>query len=179
MGEEFRREQRAVLISMVAALMVSAIILGAASTIGPADAGPFSERLRFAVRADLLVVAWLAAAIANVARLRFFSEIDIGGSSADKASKQVRDAGAILQNTLEQAFLAIVTGVVVVATIGRSDAIVGAIVALFALGRLLFWLGYRHGASHRAFGFALTFYPNVLALLGCAVVEVYTLLNLV
>jgi hypothetical protein len=34
--------------------------------------------------------------------------------------------------------------------------------ALFSLGRLAFWIGYRHGAPWRAFGFAVTFYPTVV-----------------
>jgi hypothetical protein len=47
-------------------------------------------------------VDWLAAAIANVARLRFFSPDDIGGSSHSPGSQHIKDAGTILQNTLEQ-----------------------------------------------------------------------------
>ena len=35
------------------------------------------------------------------------------------------------------------------------------LVGLFCVGRASFWLGYRHGAAARAFGFALTFYPSV------------------
>jgi uncharacterized membrane protein YecN with MAPEG domain len=32
----------------------------------------------------------------------------------------------------------------------------------FILGRLMFALGYRHGAGARAVGFTLTFYPSVV-----------------
>ena len=35
----------------------------------------------------------------------------------------------------------------------------------FGIGRVLFFVGYRKGASFRALGFAMTFYPSVLMLL--------------
>jgi hypothetical protein len=35
------------------------------------------------------------------------------------------------------------------------------LLTLFCIGRLTFWLGYRHGAPWRAFGCATTFYPTV------------------
>jgi uncharacterized membrane protein YecN with MAPEG domain len=60
--------------------------------------------------------------------------------------------------------LAVGAHLIVVATFGTSTAIVAALAGLFAVGRLLFWIGYRYGAKWRAFGFALTFYPSVLAL---------------
>jgi hypothetical protein len=40
-----------------------------------------------------------------------------------------------------------------------------AFTGLFSAGRLLFWMGYQHGAPRRALGFGLTFYPTIAALL--------------
>jgi hypothetical protein len=40
---------------------------------------------------------------------------------------------------------------------------VGKECAVFAVGRLAFWLSYRRGATARAFGFGTTFYPTVFA----------------
>lgn len=154
--------------AMAAALFTAMVVLciaGAASRTGPS--APFAARVQFALRADLVVVAWLAAAIANVAARRFFSERDIGGS-VDVASEQVRMAKAVLQNTVEQVGLAVVTHLIVAATFDRSSPLIAALVCLFAVGRLLFWAGYGHGATGRAFGFALTFYPSILALLASA-----------
>ena len=45
------------------------------------------------------------------------------------------------------------------------QAAVPAAAILFFVGRVLFWRGYAHGASARALGFALTFYPSVAMLL--------------
>ncbi|WP_238995766.1 MAPEG family protein [Sphingomonas solaris] len=146
------------------------LVLGAVMAMDqPASVMPIGDRLEFALRADLFIAIWLAAAIANVARLRFFSERDIAGSSVAAGSETIRMAGAILQNTVEQAVLALLAHLIVAATLPGSNALIVALVGLFGLGRLLFWAGYRHGASGRAFGFALTFYPSVLALLASAV----------
>jgi uncharacterized membrane protein YecN with MAPEG domain len=166
---DFRREQRGVALAMAGALVSAVVVLGFAAIADRAGAPtPFLARLQFAIRVDLFVIVWLATAIANVARLRFFSEQDIAGSSAEAGSTEVREAGAILQNTLEQVGLAIVTHLIVAASFSRSVRTLGALVCLFAIGRLLFWLGYKHGARARAFGFALTFYPSILALAASA-----------
>ncbi len=171
----FKAEQRSVALAMAGALVASIVILGVVAIAWRTDSLPLLSRLQRALRVDLLVVAWLAAAIANVARLRFFSEQDIAGSSAAAASDKVRVAGAILQNTFEQVGLAFATHLIVAATFSSSGAVIVALGCLFAIGRLLFWIGYKHGAKGRAFGFALTFYPNVLALLASAVATVIEL----
>ena len=164
---DFKHEQQGVALAMASALATAVLVLGIVA-LTTKTTETFVPRLQFAIRADLFVIVWLGAAIANVARLRFFSERDIAGSSAEVGSGKVRLAGSILQNTFEQVGLAIVTHLIVAATFQRSSALIVALVCLFAIGRLLFWVGYRHGAKGRAFGFALTFYPTVLALLTSA-----------
>jgi uncharacterized membrane protein YecN with MAPEG domain len=166
----FKQEQRSVAFAMAAALVASIVVLGVVGWAGRAAAPmPFVSRLQFALRADTFVVVWLVAGIANVARLRFFSTRDIAGSSAGDVSEDVRMANAVLQNTVEQVVLATVTHMIVVAAFVRSNAVIAALVCLFAAGRLLFWAGYRRGAKGRAFGFALTFYPSALALLASTI----------
>lgn len=166
---EFQQEQRGVALAMAGALVVAIVVLGIAVVQDRAGAPPpFVDRVQFAIRTDAFVIVWLAAAIANVARLRFFSVHDIAGSGEEGGSAKVRMAGAILQNTFEQAGLAVFTHLVVVASFSRSTFLITALVGLFAVGRILFWMGYRHGAKARAFGFALTFYPSVLALAASA-----------
>ncbi|HET7411890.1 MAG TPA: MAPEG family protein, partial [Pararhizobium sp.] len=105
------------------------------------------------------------AAIANVARMRFFSPQDIGGSSTGSASLAVRNARAILQNTLEQVVLAVPVHVALAAVFVTSVPLVFALTVLFAVGRILFWIGYPIGAPARSFGFALTFYPTMVGVI--------------
>ncbi|GGB30186.1 hypothetical protein GCM10011380_19570 [Sphingomonas metalli] len=142
-------------------LLVSALCLyrGAATTLSP------SERLIITAKADVIVMVWLAATIANVARLRFFSPDDIAGSGAGVATPQVERARAILQNTLEQVVFALPVHMSLALLVASSVPLTLALAALFATGRLLFWIGYARDAQARAFGFALTFYPTVAGLL--------------
>lgn len=163
--EAFRREQRRVAVSMALAVTITGVVLALAAFWEPeGPAQPVAERLQAALRADVFVVAWLAAAIGNVARLRFFSRDDIAGSGAGAGSQPVREAVAILQNTAEQVVLAVLTHLALAAILGRPTAMLVALAALFCAGRALFWAGYGRGAGGRALGFALTFYPSVAAL---------------
>lgn len=166
----FRRQQRGVALAMAAAVVVTII----ATAIGlmldrTTDPPLFADRLQAVLRRDLFVVAWLAAAIANVARLRFLSPDDIAGSSAATATPAVGQAGAILRNTFEQVVLAILAHAMLAAALSRPAPLVTMLVALFCVGRLLFWVGYRRGPTGRAFGFALTFYPSIGALAVAAI----------
>jgi hypothetical protein len=164
----FHQEQRRVAMGMFAALVVTIAVLASVAIADRTPPAPFAARLHSALLLELLVLPWLVATIANVARLRFFSEPDIAGSS-EPASPRLREARAVLQNTLEQTVLAVATHLIVAASFPRSTAPIAALIALFGIGRLLFWRGYRHGAAARAFGFGLGFYPNVVALLAAGV----------
>jgi hypothetical protein len=104
----FKQEQRGVALGMAAAALLTIIALSAALALSPSDMLlPLTDRLKLALRCDLFVVVWLAIAIGNVARLRFFSADDIAGSALTQQSQRVRIASAVLQNTLEQVVLAI------------------------------------------------------------------------
>lgn len=148
---------------MAAALAVSIIVLLAALNWGQAQ--PIETRLAAAAAATAIFAAWLGAAIARVAWLRFHtpSAIDAGGD--DPADATLQRAKAILQNTLEQAVLAALVLIGLAVAIERSALAIAALAGLFSIGRTLFWAGYAEGATARAFGFALTFYPSMLALL--------------
>jgi uncharacterized membrane protein YecN with MAPEG domain len=165
----FRRQQKLVALGMAAAALIA--IGTIASTVDFAG-GALSPagRLARALEADLFVVFWLFAAIANVARLRFFSPQDIGGSAGESTGEDVRRASAILQNTLEQTVLAVPVHLALAALFARPMPLIFALAALFCVGRLLFWAGYAHGAPGRAFGFALTFYPTAFSLLMALIV---------
>ena len=161
-------EQRRVLRGIALALIVMALVLGTGALLVPpvVPALPrLEDRLAFALRCDLFIVAWLAAGIAAVARGRFFSVDDIQGSGFGASSPRIAVASAVLQNTLEQVVLAVIAHLVLASMLrGREMVVVPLLVVLFCAGRLAFWVGYRRGVGSRALGFALTFYPSVLAL---------------
>lgn len=161
----FRKEQRRVALGMVAAIVatvVTLLLLLTSSVLAVPILDTPAAKLAYAVRLDAPLLAWLGAAIANVARLRFFSAGDIGGSAQAEASPGVLRARAILQNTLEQVVFAVGSHCALATQLPAQWVVVlPGLVGLFCTGRALFWLGYRHGAAARAFGFGLTFYPTV------------------
>ena len=162
----FLREQRGVRRGAAGAALTGAVALGLAFGLaGPSNpAAGAGERIAFALRVDVVVVVWFAAAVANVARLRFGSPEDIGAGTASTAGRSVRIARAILGNTGEQAGLAVFAHVLVAVTLEAYALVVPVLAGLFCAGRLLFWAGYGRGAAARALGFGLTFYPSLAAL---------------
>jgi uncharacterized membrane protein YecN with MAPEG domain len=125
-----------------------------------------SGRIAIAIQSLLLPAGFLVISVGRLARHRFFTaqDIDSGSSSAD--SERAGELQSILQNTLEQFCIAaaVYLGWAVVMPAHTASVIPLAAVA-FALGRLLFFAGFRNGASARALGFTLTFYPAVVMLL--------------
>lgn len=162
--DALRCEQRGVATRMAAAVLVTVTALSMALLVG--DASPLSDRLRAMAAATVLAAAWLMAAIGNVARLRFFSASDIGGSAGmGVASSAVMRGNAVVQNTLEQLALAVPVYAALAIVVDRAVAVLLVTSLLFCIGRALFWAGYGRGARGRALGFTLTFYPTVGALL--------------
>lgn len=163
--QSFQAQQRAVAIRMLVAIVATVLIacLVAALTRSAAPQS-IAHRVQWLVRAELCVGVWLAASIANVARLRFISSDDIAGSSSGQGSRAVRNASSMLQNTLEQAVLAAIAYAGIALSVDRPNIWLLSLAGTFSIGRALFWSGYSRGAEHRALGFALTFYPSLAAL---------------
>jgi hypothetical protein len=149
---------------MIAGAVATALILTAPQGwFGGPISADLPARLAYAIHADAAAMIWLLAAIAGVARGRFFSPSDIDGSGLAPASPRIGVGMAVVQNTLEQTVLAAVL-YPALACLADGDAIrlIPRLLTLFYIGRLTFWLGYRHGAPWRAFGFAATFYPTLV-----------------
>ncbi|HEU0134731.1 MAG TPA: MAPEG family protein [Allosphingosinicella sp.] len=155
----------------VAAGMAGGFTLTAAAflwpDLPPVPADPQS-RVAVWIACIACVATWLLVCVGRLAGHRFFTPDDIDGGGVAGNSPKAALLQALLQNTLEQTVLAIVAyaawlwlapperlGLVIVFT------------AYFAVGRILFFLGYAHGAPARALGFTLTFYPNVGLFLLC------------
>ncbi len=171
-ADPFRTEQRRVARGMAAAAIVSALVLPSAWVWGGRFAPPvagLAERIAFALQVDTAVIAWLAAGIAAMAAGRFGSAEDIAGEGLGAGGSRLIVRAAVLQNTLEQAILAIAAHMALSSVLRPEElGVLPALALLFGLGRLLFWRGYAKGAGARAFGFGLTFYPSLAALLVAA-----------
>ena len=107
----------------------------------------------------------LMAMIGRVAQRRFFDETLIDGQEPEPGSPCDIDL-RVLRNTLEQTVLALCIWLPL-SYLLLSDGL-GVVMALsiaFAIARVAFWVGYHVSPPLRAFGFAATFYPTVMALL--------------
>jgi hypothetical protein len=162
-------EQRHVIRGVVLAIAASSVVLLAGYLFVPSPlhgTANVAERLALALRVDIVVFAWLIAAVANVGTGRFFSRDDIQGAGFYPPSERIAVPVAILQNTLEQTVLAVGAHLILATMLMGQELILLPILALlFCVGRTAFWVGYRSGAGRRAFGFALTFYPTLMAYL--------------
>jgi hypothetical protein len=106
--------------------------------------------------------AVLAAMIARLAERRFFEPGILDGEAFPPGSPAATDQ-RVLSNTVEQLVLALclwpfagwVLGPGVLLPLGLS----------FAGARVVFWLGYHLAPPFRAFGFAATFFPTLIAAL--------------
>ncbi|WP_420558654.1 MAPEG family protein [Roseovarius sp.] len=102
----------------------------------------------------------LALMIGVLAQRRFNDDAAIDGQPL--TGRAAIDA-KVLQNTVEQVVLALCIWPLVGFFLGA-----GTVLALgigFAVARVAFWVGYHMAPPLRAFGFAATFYPTVLAAL--------------
>lgn len=118
------------------------------------------ERLAFAAKWSLVPAICLLVGIAMVANHRFFSRaIDPLDTTPDRTLAIWRH---YLTNTQEQTVLFVIgAGAFAAVTPLYWLKAIPIIAALFALGRLLFIIGYLIRPTWRAAGFALTFYPIV------------------
>ena len=126
----------------------------------------------------ILPTLFLVASIGRLAKFRFFSPDDIDGSALTKGSENVCLLQSLLQNTLEQLVIAIsvYTAWCFLMPVSWLSALPLCSV-LFALGRILFFKGYKNGAASRAVGFALTFYSTVLLLLVLIAYQVWVVVS--
>jgi hypothetical protein len=130
-------------------------------------------RLKLATLAALAPAAVLLLCIGRLAKHRFWTPQDIHGSALTEGTERARLLQALLQNTLEQTVLAIPVYLAAALVFpARLLPLVAAAAALFVIGRIQFFRGYASGASSRAAGFGLTFYPSVALLISVVAVAV-------
>jgi hypothetical protein len=122
-----------------------------------------ADRLAFAAQAGVFVLLWVAVGILLVSSTRRLSPQDIGGSAAGPPSERIAIYAAFLQNTLEQAVLAVGLYIALATLVsGRWLSLIVVGVVLFAIGRILFLRGYRRGVRGRSLGMTLTMMPTML-----------------
>lgn len=163
--DRLRDEQGGVVRHSLAALIFCALVLwaGYSQVPGwielPADRG---SRLGLALGASFVVLLWVMLGVILVSTGRFFSEQDVAGSAFAPPSPAIAVKSAFLQNTLEQAVLAVGIYLVSAHWLPASGlALIPTAAVLFSIGRAAFLRGYLKGARGRSFGMATTMLPTM------------------
>lgn len=156
------RKQRGVAIGAGGALLITVSLFFIAPMLRQFAVPPRGLIWGTAILGPLLC---LLVAVGAVANTRFFSRDDIDAAAGGPPSETVRGLQAVLQNTVEQAVLAVGTYGALSFFLPREMALLPMVLAAaFVVGRLAFAVGYRRGAAGRAFGFGLTMYPTAVGL---------------
>lgn len=162
---DLRREQRLIVQRAALSFVFCGVLLTGACILLPALISfprEVGSRIAFALRIDVVIALWVVLAVRLVSRIRFYSNEDSAGSAFGAPSPKLAVRAAFLQNTLEQAFIAIVSHLALATVSGDAAlAYVTGAVVLFCIGRLCFLLTYRYGAGARAFGMVTTVLPTL------------------
>jgi hypothetical protein len=153
--------------------MIRGAIAGIAIVFAGAWLNPFGidptlrgfDLLGIAISSAMLPALFVAVSIGRLAKHRFFAPADIDGGGLSSNTDEAKVLQALLQNTLEQ--FALVFGVYLAWAVtmpAASMSVVPLAAIAFAVGRILFFAGYKQGAPSRALGFTLTFYPSLVML---------------
>ena len=161
---ELTEKQRGVVRGVIPAAAAAVVGMGAVPLLLPLSVLPSDEagaRLVWALPWALLPMLALMISIMRVANHRFASPQDIDGSGLTVGSERVLVLRAILQNTLEQALLAVSAYLIWASVMPLSWLrAIPVAASLFVTGRICFARGYQRGAPGRATGFGLTAYPT-------------------
>ncbi|MDF0600593.1 MAPEG family protein [Psychromarinibacter sp. C21-152] len=115
----------------------------------------------------------LVAIIGTIATRRFLTPDLIDGETPPPGSRTEIDL-RVLRNTVEQAVVALcIWPAISILLYTDGPGVVLALTAGFPAARLVFWYGYHKSPPLRAFGFAATAYPTVLALLWALLLRVF------
>jgi len=139
---QLTEKQKGVVRGVIPAALLTFVGLCGAPLLLPASALPVDEpdaRLAWALKWSLLPILTLMVAVARVANHRFYTPEDIDGAGLTNGTPQARLHGAILQNTLEQAVLAVAAYAIWSMVVPYSWLRSIAVAALyFVAGRVLF-----------------------------------------
>jgi len=163
-------KQRGVLVGIGIGLTATLLLIAGGVLLNPFNYSAeivIVERIALAMRCAALLALFVALSVGRLAKQRFFNPQDIDGGGLSSGSTDAQLLQSLLQNTIEQAVLAILVYMAWAVTMpGEWLSVLPLAAISFALGRLLFFVGYHRGAPGRALGFALTFYPSVVMLIG-------------
>ncbi|QDC40265.1 MAPEG family protein [Sphingobium fuliginis] len=166
----FDYEQRSIVMQSALAVLLCAVVLGGGylcippELVGVPTPMALEDRLGFALKWDLLILFWLAGSVGAVSQKRFWHPADRHGSAYSEPSPALAVCQANLQNTLEQAVLALSAHLILATVLlERELVLIPLLVMVFLVGRATFAIGYAKNPIARAFGMAVTGAPTGFA----------------
>ncbi|MCY4045023.1 MAG: MAPEG family protein [Cellvibrionales bacterium] len=159
-------KQQGVLLGMIIGFVIALSVILVGIFYDPFAlhrSGTVLTRLHVLAFASVLPTFTLMLCIGRLAKYRFFHAEDIDGGGLTSGSAQAKILQSLLQNTLEQWVLAI--SVYFMWCIFMPAKWLSTIMlcsVLFFIGRIVFFVGYKKGAEHRAIGFTVCFYASSL-----------------
>lgn len=164
---DVRSEQRKIRRNGLLGVLFCAAVLAAGYSLLPLlfpFPQDFEGALKLTLQADLFVALWVLIAVRWVARIRFRSAEDMPGAASARPSPLLAIPAAFLQNSLEQAIIAVAAHVALATLLtGAALALIPTAVLLFSVGRIAFLAGNAKGAGARAFGMVVTSAPTFAA----------------
>lgn len=158
-------KQKGVLRGMAVGVVIAITLIVVGIVVNPFAYSPgldLGSRIAVAIQWSLLPAICLAVSVGRLAKHRFFTPEDIDGSSATEGTQHAKVLQSLIQNTLEQSLLAALIYLAWSVMMPANWLSVVPLAAIaFAVGRVLFFVGYGKGAPSRAIGFTLAFYPSV------------------
>lgn len=126
----------------------------------PAFADLASERLAYALKANVVALLPLFIMLVAIGNARFLSEAIDPTRHAE--SRVVEINGRVADNTLQQNFVFAVASLALSTVVPAQHLqVVWACAIVFVVARLAFWIGYRINPLYRAPGMAATAYMNL------------------
>ncbi|XP_011662412.1 uncharacterized protein LOC105437474 [Strongylocentrotus purpuratus] len=124
------------------------------------------ERFKFVFRCLAFSSLPLFAAVRKVASVRFSNMETLGAdpiAPVAPSQKAFKIAERVLQNTLEQTLLHVMTILALASSVVVDQLyIIPCMVLLFCIGRFVYYVGYSYDPLYRGFGFGTTWIPTLI-----------------
>jgi hypothetical protein len=124
------------------------------------DAWTVGDRIALVIKDAVFAVLPAVLAICIVAAQRLDPSMFVGRTPKPNSAVDINNR--FILNTVEQFILYFIgnAGLALYCPLEEARTLI-ILTMLFAMGRVLFWVGYHYNPYVRAFGFGITFYPTV------------------